>query len=402
MRKPPIPSNEVERLKELESLKLLEDLPDVDLDLITKLASDICGTKFSLITLIDSKMQIFKSRHGIKLENMSREVAFCAHAINTPDKMLIVNDATEDERFKQNPLVTGDLKISFYAGMPLSTKAGVALGTLCVIDSKPKVLSASQIEALKSLAKLVERLFESRRNSLELEKIHDQLELHKNQAEEMVYAIAHDLKNPVDSMHGFFELLLSEKDTNLSENALQYIEYASKSTQKMSDLIREILDYAKLTSTTEKKELIEVEPIIENIIDLNLPVIKSEDIEIEYKNLPKIRTSKTLFSIVLRNLISNAIKYKSPERALKIKISIEDKTNKWAVNVSDNGKGIHKENKEKIFKPFYKEDGKDTSGVGMGLATCEKIVLNLGGECWADSELGKGSTFSFTIPKNCN
>lgn len=399
MKKPPIPNNEVERLKELQSLKLLEDLPDVDLDLITKLASEICGTKVSLITLIDSKMQIFKSRHGIKLENTSREVAFCAHAINTPDKMLIVNDATEDERFKQNPLVTGDPKISFYAGMPLSTKAGVALGTLCVIDSKPKVLSASQIEALKSLAKLVERLFESRRDSLELERIHNQLELHKNQAEEMVYTIAHDLKNPVDSMQGFFQLLMSEKDTNLSDNALQYIEYASKSTQKMTDLIREILDFAKLTSNSEKKQLIDVESIIKNIIDLNLPIIKSENIEIEHGDLPQIKTCKTLFTIVLRNLISNAIKYKSPERPLKIEIKIKDKVNEWVVSVSDNGKGIQKENQEHIFKPFYKEDRKDRSGVGMGLATCEKIVLNLGGKCWADSEFGQGSTFSFTIPK---
>lgn len=399
MKKPPIPSNEVERLRELQSLKLLEDLPDVDLDLITKLASDICGTKVSLITLIDSKMQIFKSRHGINLENTSREVAFCAHAINAPDKMLIVNDATEDERFKKNPLVTGDPKISFYAGMPLSTIEGVALGTLCVIDSKPKVLSASQIEALKSLAKLVERLFESRRDSLELEKVHNQLELHKNQAEEMVYAIAHDLKNPVDSLQGVFELLLKETDTNLSRNALQYIEYASKSTDKMTELIREILDYAKLSSAKEKNELLDLDSIIENIIDLNLPTIKSKDIEVVYKDLPKIRTSRTLFTIVLRNLIGNAIKYRSTERLLRIEINVQDKTNDWVVSVSDNGKGIRKENQEKIFKPLYKEDEKDISGVGMGLATCEKIVSNLGGQFWTDSELGKGSTFSFNIPK---
>ena len=151
MKNPPIPSNEADRLKELYRLKLLDNLPDEDLDLITKLASDICGTKVSLVTLIDTNTQVFKSKHGTELEKTSRDIAFCSHAINTPDKMLIVNDATQDERFKDNPLVTEQPHIAFYAGMPLSTKDGLALGTLCVLDSKPKVLSASQIESLKSL-----------------------------------------------------------------------------------------------------------------------------------------------------------------------------------------------------------------------------------------------------------
>lgn len=399
MKKPPIPSNEAERLKELQDLRLLEDLPDEDLDLITKLASDICGTKVSLITLIDSKTQIFKSRQGTELEKTSRDVAFCAHAINTPDKMLIVNDATEDERFKENPLVTGDPNIAFYAGMPLSTKAGMALGTLCVIDSKPKVLSASQIETLKSLAGLVERLFESRRDTIELEKLYNHLQLHKNHAEEMVYTIVHDLRNPIGSMQSFLELLINGPDNNLSENELRYLKYASKSSQKMMELISEILDFAKFAPASEETELFDVNTVVKNIIDLNLPTIKSENIEVEYKNLPEIRTSKTLFTIVLRNLIGNAIKYKSPKRPLKIKIEVKDKTDEWILSVSDNGKGIRKENQEKIFKLFYKEDGKDASGVGMGLATSKKIVLNLGGQFWIDSEFGEGSTFSFNIPK---
>ncbi|SDG39095.1 sensor histidine kinase [Psychroflexus sediminis] len=399
MIKPPIPNKEAERLKELHSLRLIENLPDEDLDLITKLASDICGTKVSLITLIDSKTQFFKSSHGIQLESTSRDVAFCAHAINSPDKMLIVNDATEDERFKENPLVTADPKIAFYAGMPLSTKEGLALGTLCVVDTKPKVLSASQIESLKSLAKLVERLFESRRKSLDLEKTQTQLQLHKRQAEEIAFSIAHDLKNPLDSIHGFLELLQLETGTALGKEAQEYIEYAKQSTQKMTGLIYEILAFAKLSSTREEKGLVDIEPIIQNIIDLNLPVIKSEDIEIEFKDLPLVSTSKTLFSVVLRNLVGNAIKYRSRERPLKIQIKVQDKLDEWKISVLDNGHGIQKQNLEKIFRPFYKENKHSHSGVGMGLATCKKIVLNLDGNISVESEPGKGSVFSFAVPK---
>jgi len=399
MKNPPTPSNEAERLKELHSLKLLDNLPDEDLGLITKLATDICGTEISLVTLIDSDTQVFKSKFGIKVEQTSRDVAFCAHAINTPDKMLIVNDATQDERFKNNPLVREDPNIAFYAGMPLSTKEGLALGTLCVLDSKPKVLSASQIESLKSLAKLVERLFESHRKSLDLEKIHEQLKLHKDQTEEVAYTIAHDLKNPLDSIQGFLELLQYESHASLGEEAREYIEYAKQSTQKMTSLIYEILAFAKATSQCDKKEKVDVEVVIQNIIDLNLPIIRSENIEIEFGKLPIINTSKISFSSVLRNLIGNAIKYRSKERPLKVKISIKDKLDEWLIEVSDNGKGVEERNLEKIFKPFYKENKINTDVVGMGLATCKKIILNLGGKIWVDSEFGQGSKFSFTMPK---
>jgi signal transduction histidine kinase len=399
MKKPPIPDNEVERLKELKSLKLDENLNDLDLDLITKLASDICKTKISLVTIVDAKSQIFKSKYGLEIERTSRDVAFCAHAIIDPNKMLIVNDATEDERFKENPLVLKEPKIAFYAGMPLSTKEGIALGTLCVIDSKPKVLSASQIEALKSLAKLVERLLESRKKSFELEEIQTQLQLQKSQTEEITFTIAHDLKNPLDSIQGFLELLQQDPDTSLGNEALQYIDYAKQSTQKMTGLIYEILAFAKLSAMDKKSQTVDIGPIIKSIVDLNLPIVKSENIKIEYPDSAVLKTSKMLVSIVLRNLVGNAIKYRSEERPLEIIVKVQDHLKEWVISVSDNGKGIQEQNMEKVFRPFYRENKNSDTGVGMGLAICKKIIQNLGGRLDVESSYGKGSTFSFTILK---
>jgi hypothetical protein len=399
MKKPQIPDNEVERLKNLQSHQLLNDLPDEDYDLITKLASDICGTSISLVTLIDSKKQVFKSSQGLDLKETSRDISFCAHAINTPKRSLIVNDVTLDERFKENPLVTEDPKIAFYAGIPLMSKEGHALGTLCVLDHKPKVLSTSQLKALKSLAKLVERLFESRKKSLELEKVYSQLEVQKTQTEEIAYSIAHDLKNPLDSIQGFLELLQNDTGTSLGEEAVKYINYATQSTYKMTGLIYEILAFAKLTSQKNTIERVDVEPIIKNIIDLNLPIIKSNSIAITYSKLPKIDTSKSTFSLVLRNLIGNAIKYRSKVKPLVIEIKIKNESDRWVIHISDNGLGIKESNLDKIFKPFYKEDSQSGDGVGMGLAVCKKNILNLGGDIWVTSEHGNGSTFSFNLPK---
>lgn len=164
-----LPENEAARLDVLHSYCILDTLPERAYDDITLLASQICGTPIALVTLIDSDRQWFKSRVGFQLEQTSRAISFCAHAILRPD-LSVVTDATKDERFADNPLVTDDPHISFYAGAPLVTARGEALGTLCVIDRRPRALSEAQAEALRALARQVMAQLELRRNLAELER----------------------------------------------------------------------------------------------------------------------------------------------------------------------------------------------------------------------------------------
>lgn len=128
---------ELKRLAALGRTGLLDSLPEERFDRLTRLASRALGTDIALVSLIDQDRQWFKSRHGLEATETPRDQAFCAHAIQS-DQIMVVPDANEDPRFASNPLVTGDPNISFYAGAPLITKEGHALGTLCVIDSKPR------------------------------------------------------------------------------------------------------------------------------------------------------------------------------------------------------------------------------------------------------------------------
>lgn len=160
--------DEQKRLSALKSYKILDTLSEEEYDGITRLAAQICGTKISLISLIDENRQWFKSKHGIEASETPRELAFCNHAIQTPDSVFIIEDSTKDDRFKDNPLVTQDPNVIFYAGVPLVDKDNFALGTLCVIDNEPKKLSVQQIDALQTLSKSVINLFEMRRNNLKL------------------------------------------------------------------------------------------------------------------------------------------------------------------------------------------------------------------------------------------
>lgn len=164
MKKPIIPENELARVQELNSYYILDTLPEKDYDNLTWLASQICETPISLISLIDPTRQWFKSHHGLDATETPREYAFCAHAINKQDEVLIIPDSREDDRFSDNPLVTGEPHVIFYAGVPLVSSNGFALGTLCVIDNQPNSLSANQVESLKALSQQVVRLMELSRN----------------------------------------------------------------------------------------------------------------------------------------------------------------------------------------------------------------------------------------------
>ena len=156
---------ELFRLAELERLALTE-LQEVAFDDITRLAAETCDTPIALISLVDSSRQWFKSRVGLQATETPREHAFCAHAIQTPGHVFIVEDAAIDPRFASNPLVTGEPGIRFYAGAPLVTSTGAALGTVCVIDREPRTLDPKQLELLQFLAQQVVRTLEQREQKL--------------------------------------------------------------------------------------------------------------------------------------------------------------------------------------------------------------------------------------------
>ncbi|MEP1855902.1 GAF domain-containing protein, partial [Nonlabens ulvanivorans] len=167
---PPIPKDEIQRQAAVEKYKLLDTMPEENYDNITSIISSICEAPISLITLVDKDRNFLKSRQGVDLSESPRDISFCGHAIVSEEDIMIVPDAREDERFKDNPLVEG-LKAIFYAGVPLVDVNGYKLGTLCVYDHKPRVLTGHQISALKAMAKQVMSLFEERFKTFELDRL---------------------------------------------------------------------------------------------------------------------------------------------------------------------------------------------------------------------------------------
>ena len=163
----PVPNNEAGRLDALYQCAILDTGSEESFDSLTRLAAQICNTPMAMVSLVDADRQWFKSKVGVAVSEIPRDIAFCAHAILQPD-MLVIPDALQDERFAHSPLVTSEPAVRFYAGVPLITGEGHALGTLCVNDRVPRELSESQREALRALARQVVILLELRRKLAEL------------------------------------------------------------------------------------------------------------------------------------------------------------------------------------------------------------------------------------------
>lgn len=185
----PTLQNEKKRLKVLWQYEVLDTVPEELFDDLTELAARICEAPIALISLVDEKRQWFKSKVGTTVSETSRDFSFCAHAIRQSD-LFIVPDATKDPRFANNPLVTSDPRIRFYAGAPLITADGYALGTLCVIDKVPRELRPEQKQALIILARHVVSQLELRRRSRQLADVRRESEGYQSQLEELRAEVA--------------------------------------------------------------------------------------------------------------------------------------------------------------------------------------------------------------------
>gem|GEM_PF-4672904 len=198
-----LPPNETERLAALHSYHILDTTPESGFDDLTQLAAQICQTPIALVAFVDKERQWFKSRLGLDVTETPRDLAFCAHTILRPDEMFEVQDAQLDPRFADNPLVTTDPKIRFYAGVPLVSKNGCVLGTLNVIDYQPRQLTPSQKSSLQALNRQAMVLLELRHAYFKQKHIEEQLRLSEERARDLLDN-ANDIIQSVD-MEGAFQ-----------------------------------------------------------------------------------------------------------------------------------------------------------------------------------------------------
>ncbi|TMP55923.1 response regulator [Pseudoalteromonas sp. S1612] len=410
------PEDELSRLKDLYEYDVLDTEAEKSFDDLTQLASDICETPISLISLVAPDRQWFKSKQGIDVAETARDISFCSHAI-LENQVFEVQNALTDTRFHDNPLVTNDPNIRFYAGAPLITPRGNAIGTLCVISDKPKKLSSKQINALTVLSKeviaqlelrlnnkkLVMALEKQKAHNKELEKLKEEADTANNTKSKFLANMTHELRTPLHGILNLAEFAISEGTTEEKDNTLKSI---LKSAHYLSNIVNDILDFSKIEAGK-----LEIEHINFNLNDVISDVIKPQLQQASAKGIkliksvdPKIAESlkgdPLRVSQILNNLCSNAIKFTKTGQ-VELKVSIKSSTLQTQLlkfEVIDTGLGINETVQEHLFKEFHQADSstsREYGGTGLGLSICARLSELMQGQLSFTSKIGKGSTFTY-------
>ncbi|RYU91437.1 sensor histidine kinase [Mucilaginibacter terrigena] len=397
----PLPENESERLAALASYNILDTAPEDDFEELTLLASQICQTPVALISLLDDKRQWFKSIVGSDISETPKEYAFCAHTIVETTEIMVVNDARHDDRFSENPLVTGDPNVIFYAGVPLITGDGHALGSLCVIDVQPKQLTEDQVKSLKILGRQVLAQMELRKKLQLLEKANEQLLETNTFIKKFATTAAHDIKNPLSSILLTSQALQMRLKNTGDEKSCNLVALTLNSSKRLLTLVDEMMAYSTRPALLlSDQQCLDLNKLLKNVVSL-LDIPHNFTV-----NLPRVEHTLTCSSVALEqifiNLLANAVRYNDKPKGI-INILFREDDGQYCFKVSDNGMGIAANNLQKIFEKDVTLNATDRfnkKGTGLGLYTVKLLVDKLQGTIHAESKPGDGTTFVFSIKKN--
>ncbi|MBD2531233.1 GAF domain-containing sensor histidine kinase [Nostoc flagelliforme FACHB-838] len=389
--------NETLRLQALHQYKILDTICEAAFDELTRLAAQICGTPIALISLIDESRQWFKSKVGLDSESTSRDLAFCAHAILQPHETLIISDTLLDQRFATNPLVTSDPCIRFYAGAPLITPEGDALGTLCVIDHVPRQMNSEQLEALQALSRQVMAQMELKRNLYKLERITSNE--HK-QIEYLISALSHDLRTPLLATRGTLYAMLGGAFGSVSDTWRDVLEDCRQANEDLLKFVEALLNVSRYKTEVSKSlkcEIINWKSIfIKTILRSNST--RKQKSAIRYKiapSLPIVYGDALEIQRVVQTILDNAVKLNNPDQEITLEVALFG-VEKVKISVRYNGRGIATLDKESLFNSFIQGRGRNNIDK-LGLYLCFQIVEAHKGTINMESTV-ENTTFWFTLP----
>lgn len=397
---PPIPQNEDERVWALTEFDIdYTDTSDLLKDLV-ELAAKIAGTKISLVNLIDTYTQWTVANFGLPIDQMKREDSVCQYAIMQDDQFE-VKSLSSDERFKDKFYVVDNPNLEYYFGIPLATQDGLNLGALCVLDSAAKTLSPEKVELLKIVAKEVV-------NRLTTIKYIQNLKSKVVEVNENNKKVAHDIRGPLSGIIGLAQMVTEHGQSQKLDDILEIMKLIQRAGNSLLDLATEILnaedqqakgvvktDGFTLKAFKEKLEKLYTPQAANKQINLSFQIKVGQ----EQKAIPKNKLLQ-----IAGNLITNAIKFTDPEGTIKVELNIHSITGSGQtleILVADSGVGLTNEEMDAILKGMKTSSSGTTGekGYGFGLSLVKRLIDELHGSLDIQSEKGKGTRFTVTLPQ---
>lgn len=396
MIEPAIPEDESHRLEDLRKLRILDTPPEERFDRITRTACDLFQVPVVLISLVDADRLWFKSRIGLEASEMPRSISFCGHAI-LGSEPLVVENALEDPRFADNPLVTGTPDIRFYAGMPISSTAGNKLGTLCLIDRVPRAFDAQRVRQLQDIAAWVERELSV---AIEIDAATAEMR------DSFVRLVSHELRTPVTGIVGALDMLNSGIADG--DNLDNLTRIANEGAGRLSRVVEGIVELAQLDASPPSfsTSRIDLRLFLEAAMESNLEAAKLRGVGITLDApgaLTVVAAQQPLVRIV-RSLLDNAISF-SPSQGKVVVAAGLLAPGMIRISVTDDGPGISPDYIQKLFTPFSQGDTSDSrgrEGFGISLAICRRLATAMGGHLGYQAGETGGSCFYLDLPQEAS
>ena len=414
--------DEARRLDALERLHVMDTLPEQMFDDIVTLASQICGTPIGLVSLVDGERQWFKARVGMQAQETPREQAFCGHAIEATEPLMVVEDATLDPRFADNPLVLGGPGIRFYAGAPVLSPEGYPLGTVCVIDTVPRTLTPAQAQALQALARQTSSLLLLRRLTLSQEQQTQELQrkvteaLTGDQIEhgtiqqrhrmasvgQLTSGIAHDFNNLLQTVNGSLQLV--QRQAEKPEQVRRWAASGLDAVGRGAKLTAQLLAFS--SAHAPDLALLAVDDFVGGMQELLARSLGPEvhlAFDLHAPGLQVMGDATQLEAAVL-NLAINARDAMHKVGGLRVSTHVLDLAGDpdledgryLALEVQDTGPGMPDDVAARAFEPFFttKATGK---GTGLGLAQVHGFAVRAGGTARIRSVAGQGTCITLWL-----
>lgn len=391
--------DDARRLETLRDYRVLDSAPELSFDNVTRLATALFHTPIALVSLVDEHRQWFKSRVGLEVAETPREWSFCDHAVRA-DSDLVVEDASRDPRFADNPLVTGEPGIRFYCGVVLHASDGQGLGTLCLIDRVPRTISREERASLEVLARQVEAELELRRRVALLEEALEQERGRQDGQALLASMLVHDLRGPLTSISILADSL---EPTEASRGDLEDLKLEGHRARHM---LTDVLDVClgQLGQLRPRRALVELSALLGEV-GRRLAArgrSRGQRVEVEVPDEPlEVDADPELIERVLENLLANAMDHGPPDRTITV-AGRHAGAGRVRLEVRDEGEPVAPELREAIFLPFESHPAEQSAAGGrhhgLGLAFCGMVARAHGGMAGVEPGRGGGNCFFVELP----
>jgi signal transduction histidine kinase len=394
-------AREQQRLAALHEYEVLYSAPEADFDDIAVLAAQLCRTPSAAISLIAGERQWIKASVGLgDTCDIARRHSFCAHAMSNGDVMQIP-DARLDPRFRNNPMVVGEPYLRFYAGAPLVTADGQPLGTLCVLDVEPRLLSPAECTGLRTLARHVMAQLELRQYARGLDAANERLRDADRIKDEFISRVTHELRTPLTSINGYLEVL-GDPEVPATENQ-QFLDRIKRNSDRLMALVDDILLAAQAGQSTLMLDrgVIDLAELARDAVTRNRVLAHGRGLDIAAEATAPVMVRADLQRIgqALERLVLNAVKF-TPRGWVTVGASVDG--DDAVLEVRDTGIGISPADQERVLAPFRRSadaERQEVQGAGLGLSIVKAIVDAHGGVLAVDSDTGRGTTISIRLPR---